>query len=644
MHGYVSKNKDLIWEKVMAAKNVPWKKEYRLVGIPSTFAPYTDKPVYDILAENARKYRKNGLVQLSYKMTYPELKDKVDRLATAFFNMGLKKGDRVATILPTSIQFILADYAISRAGLVHIPCSSLEPADTLEHKLKEGTPRAIIAMAGHVDVISILTKRIDIDFIILTKLDDYGTTLADLQEYEETYKFANVRFTTWMTELIKKNSPEPPEVEYDVVNDVETLLFTGGTTGVPKGCMLTHRNIFANSVQNLHALGQIGLVARGGISVLLSLPFFHSYGHVIMHAMMLYGFNLLLVPEPRDTKGMADMIKEHFPVLQIGVPVQFMNLAREELKGYAMLGISGSAPLAEGTQKEFEEKTGGGIMEGYGLSEMSPVSHLNTSILTRIIGGRTPLMIVCNFLRIPGVGPVINTFIRLMGTRLFGKMFTKILGLQFRLTANSGKKGKKTKEKRGTIGVPFPDTEVKIIDVDTQRELSWEEMLTGKTGEMLLRGPQRMLGYWPDAGSGIDEDGYIHTSDVVRIDERGYFYIVDRTKDMIIVSGYKVYSREVDDILNSHTYVEMAATIGIPDPDREGSERVAVYIQPREEFRAVITEAEVMEFLKSKIAKYALPKYLKIVDELPLTEVQKINKKLLRQWAVDDFLGKINVN
>jgi acyl-CoA synthetase (AMP-forming)/AMP-acid ligase II len=192
-------------------------------------------------------------------------------------------------------------------------------------------------------------------------------------------------------------------------------------------------------------------------------------------------------------------------------------------------------------------------------------------------------------------------------------------------------------EKRGTIGVPCPDTEVKFLAVETGKEISIEDMLKGERGEMCLRGPQRMLGYWPKPGTGIDADGYIHTSDVVKIDDKGYFYIVDRIKDMVIVSGYKVYSREVDDILYQNPKVEMAATIGIPDPEREGSERIAVYIQPKEEFKNKISEDEIIMYIKERVAKYAVPKVVKIIDNMPLTEVQKINKKLLREMASKEF-------
>jgi acyl-CoA synthetase (AMP-forming)/AMP-acid ligase II len=219
----------------------------------------------------------------------------------------------------------------------------------------------------------------------------------------------------------------------------------------------------------------------------------------------------------------------------------------------------------------------------------------------------------------------------MIGTKTVSKVLSKTFG---KLSKVTGKKSSKPKaEIRGTIGIPFPDTEIKILNIDTGATISWDDVVKGKTGEMCLRGPQRMLGYWPKEGSGLDEEGYVRTGDVVRVDENGYFYIVDRTKDMIIVSGFKVYSREIDDILQNYPGVESAATVGVPDLERQGSERVVVYVQPQKGYEKSITEASIIDYLKSQVAKYAVPKVVRIVDSMPLTEVQKINKKLLRQMA-----------
>ncbi len=621
----------------MKKKSLPWHKEYTVTGIPVSLQPYPDKPVYELLYTTAKKYKKNGLIQFNHKITYPQLKDKVDRLATAFCNLGLKKGDRVAAILPTSIQFVLTDYAISRAGLIHIPSSSLDSVSSLEHKFNDGKPRALVTLSEHADVAAQVMKKCKIEFLILCDLNDFSNKPAAVSPARGNNIPADA---LWMNDLIDKTPPAPPDITFDVENDIETLMFTGGTTGLAKGCMLTHRNIYANSMQGMYAFGLQAILLKGAITVLMGLPFFHTYGHSVMHNMTLLGFNQILVPDPRDTAGMIQMIKEHCPLMQFGVPTQFMKLS-EELDGYAMLGVSGSAALPTNVQDKFESKAGGGILEGYGLSEMSPTTHLNTSFLVRLFGGRTSMKINTIALSIPGGLMFINLLLRLVGTRNVGYLVTRAFAFMAKMTSKKPAANKKATgraaEKRGTIGIPYPDVEVKFLSVETGKEVTIDDMLKGERGEMLLRGPNRMMGYWPDRGSGIDEDGYIHTSDVVRIDENGFFYIVDRTKDMIIVSGYKVYSREVDDILYHHPKVEMAATVGIPDPEREGSERVGVYIQPREKYRNDITEQEIIDYLKEKVAKYAVPRVVMIIDSMPLTEVHKVNKKLLREMAAKDL-------
>lgn len=611
--------------------HVPWRKEYTVFGIPETFEPYPNQPAFDILDKAARAYKRTGAIQYNFKMTYPQLKDHADRLATAFAAMGLKKNDRVATLLPTSIQFIIADYSISKAGLVHVPCSSLEPLKILSHKFNESRPKALVCMDTALDVAGQLARKCNVPHVVVSKLMDYSN------DKPEVHEPLTIPGAAWMSTLIEDHEPSPPVIGFNVHEDLEMVLFTGGTTGLPKGCMLTHKNIYANTIQSGWAFGNSKNLIKGAISVLLGLPFFHSYGHVVMHSMTQQGFNMLLIPDARDTETMVRMIKSYRPLMQIGVPAQFMQLSKEEIKGHAMLGVSGSAPLPPSTQKEFEKKSGGAIMEGYGLSEMSPCTHLNPSLLLRIAGGRLPQRLVSFNNAIPGVAFLVNRFLRLIGPRTIGYVLCKgIAGILFLTSKNAGKTT--SKEKRGTSGFPFPDTDIKLIDVKTGDIIGRNESLTpGMVGELCLKGPQRMLGYWPNVGSGLDEEGYIRTGDVVMIDDNGYFYIVDRTKDMINVSGYKVYSREIDDILYGHPAIEHAATVGIPDAEREGSERVVIYVQPKAEYKNKVDADEFIAFLSTRVAKYAIPKKVMIIDEMPLTEVQKLNKKVIREMALKQF-------
>ena len=607
----------------MINNNLLWEEEYKVFQIPKTLAPYPEKPVYDILQIAAINYKNCGLMQSDLFMPYPEVLNHVLRFAKGLQQMGLQKGERVATILPTSIQFFISDYAISRAGLVHIPSSYIEPFENLKQKFEKGKPRALICLDKNLELAAEIIKNTDIEFIILTKLDDYST------KPEKNKPLIDLKNAYWMSDIISSNKDNPQEPEFDVYYDLESIIFTGGTTGLSKGCMLTHKNIYANCVQSNIGFGRAAQLMKGAISVLLGLPFFHSFGHIIMHSMTMNGFNQILIPDSRDTKLMINMIKTYYPILQIGVPAQFLKLVDDDLKGIARLGLSGSAPLPSNIQDKFEKNTGGGILEGYGLSEMSPATHLNTSFFLRIFGGRTPVKMTNLLLGIPVVIPALNKILNFSNKKTTGRVISSFISMLVSLT--SDKNNILKIEKRKTVGLPYPDTDIKLLDPLTGKKLSNDEIKSGKRGELCMKGPQRMLGYWPIIGDGIDDEGYIHTGDIVEIDDRGYFYIVDRIKDMVNVSGFKVYTREIDDILMEHDAVKLAATIGICDDEREGSERVAVFIQLKD--GKTTDEKKIINYLKKRVAKYAVPKFVKIIDKIPLTAVEKIDKKALRKLA-----------
>ncbi|NMD43627.1 MAG: long-chain fatty acid--CoA ligase [Firmicutes bacterium] len=608
----------------MPRSDLPWLEEYKVHGVPRTFEPYPRVPSHHFLDEAARGHRRMGLVQLGCYVRYPQLKEMADSMAYALQKMGVKKGDRVATILPTSIQFFIADHAISRAGGAHLPCSFLEPLRILQHKFQEAGPAAVITLDQHLDMVEELQRRSPFKEIIATNLNDFSAKPFGSKPRAGVHRFM---------ELLS-GQKEPLRVLFDPDNDIETLLFTGGTTGLPKGCMLSHRNIVANSIQNSHAMGSISRTLIGNSSVLLGVPFFHSYGHCLMHTMTLMGFTQLLVPDARDIDSMVQMIREHRPVLHVGVPTQFMKMVEGKIDKIGLFGLSGSAALPPETQKQFEEKEAGVIMEGYGLSEMSPVTHFNASVMIRIFGGRRFLSLISWLLQLPGVMTLVQRLIRIFGYRFVGRVFSWLVLVLTRFS--SKRPGLSKEEKQAAIGIPFPDTVVKVADLETGQELTHHEMITeGKTGEMLLKGPQRMLGYWPVKGTGYDEEGYIHSGDVVTLNQEGYFRIVDRTKDMINVSGYKVYSRELDDILYGHPAVALAATVGVPDPLKPGSETVKVFIQLKEDYAGQVSEPEIRQYLQAKVAKYAMPKQIKFLEKMPLTEIQKVNKKFLREQELE---------
>ncbi len=606
----------------------PWFADYEVLGIPQTLKPFPLKPTHALLDEAAANHPKMGYVQLGYTMLYPQAKENAERLANALHELGVNKGDRVVTLLPTSIQYVLADHGISKAGGVQVPCSFLEPPEYLEHKFSESTPQVIISMEEYQEGLDELRRKAGIQHVILTKLEDFSLQKVEHPPLPEGFY--------WLTDILESHPPQAPTLQFDVERDIETLLFTGGTTGLPKGVMLTHFNVVANPIQTGWMMGIMNRILQGNIAVILAMPFFHAMGHMVMHTMTEWGLMQLLVPDARDAHSMAKLLKEHYPVLAVGVPTQFMKMLDEEVRGAGIIGISGSAAIPSEMQERFEEKVGGQLMEAYGLSEMTTCSHFNSSVIIRLFGGRKAVSMSSKLFALPGVIRLSRKLLRLLGYKRVGKLFGLLFKTLSRFSAKHA--GMRESEKRATVGMPAPDTQVKIADIDTGAEIPIDEMIRdGREGELCVNGPQRMYGYWPEPGKGFDEDGFIHTGDVVRIDEKGYFSIVDRTKDMIIVSGFKVYSREVDDILYAHPAVALAATVGLPDPERPGSERVRVFIEPNPEFRGKVTEQEIIDYLSERIAKYAIPRQVTFLDEMPLTEVQKVNKKYLRELQLAEI-------
>ena len=552
-------------------ESAPWFSEYEQFGIPETLEPYPEKPAHAFLYETADAHPEQGLVQLGTKVTYAELTEHVDKLATALTDRGVEKGDRVATVLPTSLQFVLADYAVSRAGGVHIPNDFLDAEEDLRYRLEQGAPEILIGQDNHRDLLLSLREDLDLSAVILTDIEDYSD--------DPPTEYDDIEGVEWLTDVLENTEANPPEVEFDPEEDVHTLLFTGGTTGQPKGCLLTHRNVTANALQGTANMSRMAQLMRGGETALLSLPLYHSYGYSVLNSLIELGLEILLVPDARDTGMMRDLITEHSPIIMMGVPTQFMEIVNEELD-QAIIGISGSAPLATETKESFEAETTG-VSQGYGLSEMSPITHFD------------------------------------------------VHGLLEMLSGNGAREGSLDQP---TIGVPVPDTEIKLVDVDSGEVISLEEAVEdGKEGEMYLNGPQRMKGYLDSDKQPFDDEGFVGSGDVVKIDEKGRFYVVDRVKNMINVSGLKVYSEEVDEVLFGHPGIKRPATVGVPDPDRPGSERVKVYVESDPDYDEQMTPEGVIEYLDGKVAKHAVPSAVEIVETVPLTDIGKTDKKALRE-------------
>ena len=380
--------------------------------------------------------------------------------------------------------------------------------------------------------------------------------------------------------LLTSPDSNPPEVSIDPLHDLCELAFTGGATGTPKGVMLSHSNVYTGVLQSLPWFMKplLGGI-RGKTSVLISIPMFHVYGNFIQASAINLGLRLLILPDARDTDAMLASILEHRPFLVPGVPTQFMRLADAGLQRSNSMLFSGAAPLPREVALEIKRKTGMPVSEGYALTETASASHINLTAFSRITG----------FLSkdIPG------------------------------------------------IGVPVPDLDCRLVD-----PASGEDVPFGKPGEVILRGPQVMLGYWPEPGSGLTADGWLHTGDIGIMDETGYFQIVDRLKDMVNVSGLKVYTTEVDEVLFRHPAIAVAAAFGIPDANIPGSERVMAVVSLKEEFRGSVTEGELRDFCRQHLPPYAVPKIIEFRDELPLTVTEKVFKNALREQAIAKMMGQ----
>jgi len=377
--------------------------------------------------------------------------------------------------------------------------------------------------------------------------------------------------------LLAEGDATPPSVQIDPAQDLCELAFTGGATGVPKGVMVTHANRFSCVRQGIPWV--LKPVLRGFVgkaSVLTAIPLFHSYGHYTLQSAAHLGLRVIVLPDPRDTGMLVEQIERHRPFLIPLVPTQLMRIAHANLGRMNVLPLSASAPLPAEVAEAFRQKTGAPVSEAYGLTETSPLTHFNVSAFSKITG-----------------------FIP---------------------------------ELKTGIGIPSPDTECLLLDPETGQEVPF-----GQPGEIVVRGPQIMKGYWPQAGSGLTADGWLHTGDIAIMEDDGYFQLVDRAKDMVNVSGFKVYTTEVDQVLFKHPAVLAAAAFGVPDPDAPGSERVMAVIQLKEQFRGSVAEEQIRAFCREHLAPYAVPKYVEFRDELPLTVSDKIFKKVLRDAAIAKF-------
>lgn len=560
----------------------PWLREYDS-GVPSTI-DYPKVPLHRFLLDAAATYPSKpiliygGVVEplgnalMDTTMSYRELLESSQRFAAALQGLGVEKGDRVAVHLPNCPQFLIAYYATLMVGGIVVPCNPQYVARELKHQLNDSGAKVAVTLSLTYPVVKQIRGDTQLEHVVVTNIKEYFPGLLKflfgvaVEKKEGHFQdISSDPSTYWFQDLLAQApaSPQPVDVRPE---DTGVLMYTGGTTGVSKGAQLTHRNLVANAIQVRWWMFDS---KRGEEVMMAALPLFHSYAMTVcMNHTIFIGGTMILIPNPRILDHVLKSINRHKPTLFPGVPAMYVAVANHpDIGRYDVSSIraciSGAAGLPPEVQAGFEKLTGGKLVEGYGLSEATPVTHCNP---------------------------------------IFGK------------------------RKDGSwIGVPFPDTTSTIMDLET----GTKELEAGELGELCIRGPQVMKGYWnmPTETANALRDGWLHTGDIARMDSDGFFQIVDRKKDMILgTGGYNIYPREIEDVLYEHPKVEEAAVAGVP-VGKEKGERVKAYIVLKEGETA--TEDEILGYCRENLAYYKVPKFVEFRTELPKTMVGKILRRVL---------------
>ncbi|MFW9992567.1 MAG: long-chain fatty acid--CoA ligase [Candidatus Odinarchaeota archaeon] len=553
---------------------------------------YPNEPLFKILDKTAEK--SGNLVFTIFEgveTTYVQALSSANRIANFLVQKGIKKGDRVAIFMPNMPHYPIIFFGILKAGATAVTCNPLYKAPELNFQLKDSGVKAIFCF-DHEHFTPICyeaVKGTEVKDVVVCSaknfLPKFKAVIGRLIGKVPKSPYYEEEITSFYDEIIANYEPETPELDINPEEDLALILYTGGTTGTPKGAMLTHKNLYYNLVQQdewIQLVTEEGghpQKAVYGEEVLIgALPWYHSYGlSLTMLAAVYKAQKLIPIPDPRAGKYPLSVILEaihkYGGTVLHAVPSMYAGIANHpEVKKYDLTSIkscgSGAAPLAPEVAKSFEAVTGAALYEGYGLTETSPMTHGNPT--------------------------------------------------------------RKELRKFGTVGLPIPDTYVKIVDLET----GTKEMATGETGEIALSGPQVMKGYWNKIEETaavfreIDGKRFFLTGDIGHLDGEGFTVITDRKKDMINVSGLKAYPREIEDILYEHPKVKLAAAVGLPREDDPSSEYVKAYLVLKEGETA--TEKEIIEWCRDRMAGYKRPKEVEIRDDLPMTPVGKVLRRVLQ--------------
>ncbi|HIC90189.1 MAG TPA: long-chain fatty acid--CoA ligase [Anaerolineae bacterium] len=555
----------------------PWLKFYEESVPPSL--EYSRIPLYQTLVNSAQKYPDNPAVKMvlrylplgltiGARLNYRELDELTNRFANALRELGVSKGDRVAVMLPNCPQMVIAFYGALKLGAIVVSTNPMYTPREMKHQFVDSGAETAVLLNLFYPRMQQIWDETPVRQVIVTNIWDFvGFPFNRLVQRAQEKEGSHVEVTPTegvylFKQLLEVYPSTSPQVEVRA-DDIALFQYTGGTTGIPKAAMLSHFNLVANVLQ-VNAWMTSG--EEGKERVMGALPFFHVYGMTVAMAYGIYlAGEVIVVPNPRPIDHVMEVIQKERVTIFPGVPAMYIGIINHpRVREYDLTSvkacISGAAPLPMEVQEKFGELTGGRLVEGYGLTEAAPVTHCNP-----------------------------------------------IYGLR----------------KAGSIGVPFPDVEARIVDYDTL-----EDKPIGEEGELWVRGPQVMPGYWQkpeETAKTKTEDGWLRTGDIARMDEDGYFYIVDRLKDIIIASGYNIVPREVEEVLYEHPKVQEAVVAGVPDAYR--GETVKAYIVLKQGETA--TADEIRAFCRERLAAYKVPTQVEFRSELPKTLVGKFLRRVL---------------
>ncbi|MFB3738570.1 MAG: long-chain fatty acid--CoA ligase [Candidatus Velamenicoccus archaeovorus] len=557
----------------------PWFATYPS-DVPTSLEPYPEISVFTMLEASARRFPDApALAWLGRRLSYRWLLAEVERFSGVLAALGVRRGDRVGLIMPNCPQYVICYYAAARLGAIAVGNNPLYTRREMHHQLRDADPRVVVVLDLLYGDFGDVFAELGLEHVIAARLNDYlafpKKQLAPLLRFRKMQREQGKPWppvprgapVRWWHELMAEGRPVPPVAIVDPARDAAGFIYTGGTTGVSKGAMLSHRNLVANAMQ---AAAYVGLV-DGQETLLCALPLFHSFGMLAMNVGIVKAAKLALVPNPRDLHLMLETMGHEKPTFFPGVPRMFAaivdspDVAKVDLRSIRAC-VSGGAPLPQALSRRFAEITDGArLVEGYGLTEASPVTHANP------FDGR---------------------------------------------------------ERPGTIGLPLPDTDCKIVDLDDPEKV----LGPGQRGELAVRGPQVMLGYWnrPEESARTVINGWLHTGDVAVMDPDGYFRIVDRLKEMIMVSGFNVYPTEVEEVLYHHPKVQKVCVVGVPDERTGEAVKAFIVLKPGE----TATPEEIIAWCRdpqSGLTGYRVPKRIEFRDSLPETLIGKVLRRVLQE-------------